>query len=365
MDPKDHPALLEKRVALERKVPWVLLAVMASKALLVFLVLLVLRVPLERMVTREKLADPDRREAKETRVNLVHQAQAVFREWLELLVQLAAMARLDREGSRVCLARKETKAPEDSLVCQDPSDCRVYLALPARRERMETSDRWVHLVLLAPEVLRVPAELAVLKVLPVVSVQWEVLVRREKAVKQATQDHLESLVLGDPEERLVRREKPAHPELLDLPVHADPPEMTVPRATPVLLASQETPVPLVSLVLVVLMVYQVTKEMMEMPDSLALQVHLARLEYQDLRAKGDLLDQQVRRADKERRDPRERLEPRGLLVKLVLWDLRVLLERVVPRDCVESLALWVSKDSLDLLVKTALLDLSDLLDFPV
>lgn len=41
----------------------------------------------------------------------------------------------------------------------------------------------------------------------------------------------------DPEERLVRREKPAHPELLDLPVHADPPEMTVPRATPYVTAA--------------------------------------------------------------------------------------------------------------------------------
>lgn len=36
----------------------------------------------------------------------------------------------------------------------------------------------------------------------------------------------------DPEERLARREKPAHQEPLDPPVHADPLEMTVPRATP-------------------------------------------------------------------------------------------------------------------------------------
>lgn len=39
---------------------------------------------------------------------------------------------------------------------------------------------------------------------------------------------------------------------------------------------------------------------------------------------------------------REKLEQRGLLEKLGLWDLRDLLERVVLRDCVEYLVLlWV------------------------
>lgn len=36
----------------------------------------------------------------------------------------AATVSLDREDSRVCLARKETKDPEDSRVYQDPSVCR-------------------------------------------------------------------------------------------------------------------------------------------------------------------------------------------------------------------------------------------------
>lgn len=105
--------------------------------------------------------------------------------------------------------------------------------------------------------------------------------------------------------------------------------------------------------------------MMERPDSLALQVHLVRLEYQDLLAKGVLLDEQVKRADKERRDPREKLEQRGLLGKLDLWDLRGLPERLVLRDCVESPALLGNKDSLVLLARTALLDLLDPLDFLV
>lgn len=227
---------------------------MAFKVLLVFPVLLVLRAPLERTVTREKLVDLDRKEAKETRVNLVHLAQVVFRVWSELLVQLAVTARLDQEDSRACLAKKETKDPEDSPVYQDPSGCRVCQAPPVRRERTETWGRWVHQVLLVQEALRVPAEPVVHKALLVALVQWEELVRREKPVRLATRDHLESLVSEAPEERPVRREKPAHLELPDPPVAADPLEMTVPRVTLVLSASQETLVPLVSLVLLVLMV---------------------------------------------------------------------------------------------------------------
>lgn len=99
-----------------------------------------------------------------------------------------------------------------------------------------------------------------------------------------------------------------------------------------------------------------------MPDNQALQVHLVRLEYQDLRVKGDLLEKQVRRANKEKKDPREKLEPRGLMGKLDLWDLRGPLGRTVLRDCVEFLALLVSKGYLVLLVKTAPLDLLDPLD---
>lgn len=68
-----------KREALARKVPWALLAAMASKVLLGFLVQPVLRVPPERTEIREKLAAQDRREAKVTRVNWVHQARLVFK----------------------------------------------------------------------------------------------------------------------------------------------------------------------------------------------------------------------------------------------------------------------------------------------
>lgn len=231
---------------------------------------------------------------------------------MELLVQRAVMVSLDPEDSRVCLDRKETKDLEDSPVFLDPLGCRGCLDLLVRKERMETSEQWVHLVLLVPEVLKVLVEPVEPKVLLVVSVQWEVSVRREKLERLATQDRLESLVSEAPEERLVRREKPAHQGLLDHPAVADPLEMTVPRVTLVLLASQEILAHLVSLVLLALMVYQVTKEMMERPGNLALQVHPVKLEYQDLPANGDLLDKRVRKANKEKRDPREKPEQRGL-----------------------------------------------------
>lgn len=285
---------------------------MAFRVPSVFLVQPVLRAPPERMEIREKSADPDRKEAKETRVNWVHQAQAVFRVSSEHLVQRAAMVSLDPEDNRVCLDRKETKDPEDSPAFLDPSGCRGCLDLLVRKERMETSAQWVHLVLLAPEVLKVLVEPVEPKVLLVVSVQWEVSVRREKLERLATLDRLESLVSEVAEERLGRREKPVHPGLPDHLAAADPLEMMVPRVTLVLLASPETLAPLVSLVLVALMVYQVTKEMMERLGNLALQVHPVKLEYQDLLANGDLLDKQVRKANKERKDPREKLEQRGL-----------------------------------------------------
>lgn len=170
---------------------------MVFKVLLVFLVLLVLKVHLERTETRVKWADLDRREAKETRVNSVHQVQVVSKVWLALLVQLAAMGSLDQEDNRVCLARRETKDQEDSQVFQDPSDFRACRVLLVRRERMETLDQWVHLVLLVPEVRRVPVEPMEHKVFLAVLDQWVLLVRREKPVRRVTQDHRERLVAKD------------------------------------------------------------------------------------------------------------------------------------------------------------------------
>lgn len=69
--------LLERREHLVRKDLKVLLVVMASRVLLVCPDLLDLRVHLERMVTRERLESPVRREAKPTRENRVLLAQLV------------------------------------------------------------------------------------------------------------------------------------------------------------------------------------------------------------------------------------------------------------------------------------------------
>lgn len=51
--------------------------------------------------------------------------------------------------------------------------------------------------------------------------------------------------------------------------------------------------------------------------------------------------------------------------KLDPWDLKGLLERLVLRACGGSPVLWVNKDSLVPLAKTALLDLLDPLDSSV
>ncbi|KAG7229043.1 hypothetical protein INR49_013162 [Caranx melampygus] len=322
----------------------------------------------EKKEAREKSADLDRREAKETRgppgpgglqerPNVVITFGYIYLSPLSPGEMLGSDGEAGPRGQQGMFGQKGDEGPRGFPGLPGPIGLQGLPGPPG--EKGENGDVGpmvirivftynpvrVHLVLLAPEVLRAPAEPA------------------EKPERLETQDHLENLVLVAPEERRVRREKLAHQELLDPPVVVDPLEMMVPRVTLVLSGSQETLVPLVSLVLLVLMVYQATKEMTERPVNLALRVHLVKLEYQDLLAKGDLLDERVKRADKEKRDPRERLEQRDLLGKPDPWDLRAPLESLVLRVCVESLALLVSKVSLVPLVKTALLDLWDPLDF--
>jgi len=138
MDPRGALAPLVKKEDLERKVPWVLLVEMASKALLVYLVPRALKAHPERTVTRVRLVNLDRREAKQTRVNKDRQVQLVFRALSELPVQLAVMGSPGPEVSRACLARRETRGHEVSPACQDPSDCRDCPAHQARRERTVT-----------------------------------------------------------------------------------------------------------------------------------------------------------------------------------------------------------------------------------
>lgn len=71
-DPRD---LLERRVLRVRKDLLVLPAGMASKVQLDSQAQPDLRVHLERMVTREKLENQVKREARVTKANMVHQVQ--------------------------------------------------------------------------------------------------------------------------------------------------------------------------------------------------------------------------------------------------------------------------------------------------
>lgn len=100
--------------------------------------------------------------------------------------------------------------------------------------------------------------------------------------------------------------------------------------------------------------------MMESPVSLVPLVHLGKLEYQAHLVNGDPWGQQDIRADKEKKDPRENLEPRDLWVKPDPSDPRDPLAKPVLKDCVVSPGLLGNKDCLVLPVKTALQDPWDL-----
>lgn len=319
--------LLEKKVHLERKDLRVQLVVMESRVRSVCPAPRGLRVHLERMVTRERSESPDRREAKPTKENRVLLVRPVSKVPSVPQVLPELMESQVPEVSRVCSGRRETKAPEVSPVLLVPSGCRVFLDPLVRRERMATSVQWVLLVHLVPEVLRVPVELMVLKVLLAVWGRWDPWVRRVNKVRLETQDLPESLELGDPKARGVRREKPALPEPLVPLVLRDPPEMTVQRVTPVLSASLEILALLESLVLLARTESLARRERMVKPDNQDRRDHREKLAPQDPPAREDLQELLVRRADKERRAPRERLEQRVLQVKPDQSD---------PRDPPES-----------------------------
>lgn len=90
-------------------------------------------------------------------------------------------------------------------------------------------------------------------------------------------------------------------------------------------------------------------------------VHLEKRDHQDLLASAEARGLLVLKADKERRAPRVRPDPRVHQVKLDQLALRGLLESLVLKDLEEFLALWVNKGFLVLLDKMAHLDRWDLL----
>lgn len=254
------------------------------------------------------------------------------------------MESLVPEVSRVCLDRREMKVPEASPDPRVLLVCRGFLDLQVKRGRTVMSGRWAHPVPLVPEVLKVPVELMVRKVHQVVWAPWDPWVRRVNKERPETQDHLESLVLGDPKVREERKEKLAPLELPDLLVPKDPPEMTVQRATPVPLDSLETPALLESQVLLELTEKQERRERMVRPVNRDLQVRQEKPAHLDHLARGDLRGLPVQRAGKERRAQRVKQVPRVQQVKQDQLAPRDLLESPVQRVCVESPAPLVNKD---------------------
>ncbi|KAA8580958.1 hypothetical protein FQN60_013916 [Etheostoma spectabile] len=221
---------------------------------------------------------------------------------------------------------------------------RGFLDLLVKRERTVTLAPWALLVPLVPEVLRVLVELMDHKALQVVWAPWDPWVRRVNKGRPETQDHPERLELGDLKAKEERKERLDPLELLDLLVLKDPLEMTVQRATLVLLDSLETLVLLVSQVLLALMENQERRERMGKLVSRVLQVHQEKLAHRDHLAREDLRGLLVQRADKERRALRVRQVPRVQQEKRDQLDPRDLQESLVQRVCVGSLALSVNKD---------------------
>jgi len=259
-------------------------------------------------------------------------------------VLLELMESLGPEVSRVCLDRREMKVPEVSLDPPVPSVCRGFLDLLVRRERTVMLAPWALLVPLVPEVPRVLVELMVHKVLQAEWAPWDLWERRVNKVKLETQDHLESLELGDLKAREEKKERLAPLVLPDLLVPKDPPEMMVQRATLVLSVFLETLVHLESQVLLAQMEKQERRERMVRLVNRDHRVHQEKLVHLAHLARGDLRGLLVQRAGKERKALRVRPVPRVQQVKQDQLGPRDLQESLVQRVYVESPALSVNKD---------------------
>lgn len=204
--------------------------------------------PQERMETRERLESLVRREARETKENTVPPVLLAHKARLEPPVPLVLTESPVPEASRVCLVRREMTGPEDSPDPPAQLDCRAYLALPVRKERLEMLDRWVRPVPQAPEAPPDPRELTDPRGHQVASetpALWE---RRAIRVRQESQDFRENLDRRVREESEERRESPVLPVLPGLPVPKVPPETTGPKEAPVPVVSLAILAPLESLV---------------------------------------------------------------------------------------------------------------------
>lgn len=287
--------------------------------------------PLERMEIRERSESRARRVAKERKASRVPLVLLVHKVPSVNLVHLERTESPDPEVSRVCSVRKETKVPEASPDLQVPSASRGCQDLQARRERLVTWVRWVHLVLPDPEALLDHREQMDPKDPQVVSVTLELLERRVTLVKQESPDCRETSALRVQEASEERRESLVPLAPLDRPVQKVHLEMTVPKAALAQVVSPEILAPLASLALLVWMELLVTREMTERLASRVLLDPLVKLGRLDLQERGVLLDLLGLREDRERKEPRASPAWRVLLERLALLDLKVLLASRVLR----------------------------------
>lgn len=202
----------------------------------------------ERMETRESSESQARKEARVTKENMVHPVPLALKDLSELPVLPVQMVSLVPEVSRVCLARRETKDPEDSLDLLAQLGCRVCLDHLVRKAKPETLDKWVHLAPLVPEAPQGPQELMAHRDHLAVSEILVLLEKRETLVKQESPVFREKLAHQVQEESEEKRESLVRLVQLDLLAPRVPPEMTVLKAAQVQVVSLETPALLESLV---------------------------------------------------------------------------------------------------------------------
>lgn len=234
----------------ERKDLKVRLAEMVSRVQWAFLGQEDHLVPLGRTEIRENSESLARRALKVTRASTVHQALPDHRDLLERPVLLVQMESPAPEVSRVCLVRRETKDPEDSLGPPARLDCRACLDPRARKERPETLDKWDPPDLLAPEDHPVPLELTGRRDPLVASETLALWERRETQGRLASLVFKEKSVHRAPGESAERRERLVRLVQLDPLDQRDPLEMTVLKAALVRVASlvtQDLPESLVQL----------------------------------------------------------------------------------------------------------------------
>lgn len=152
------------------------------------------------------------------------------------------------EVSRVCLARREMKDPEDSLDLQAQLVCRAYLVHLVRKVKLEMLVKWVHQAPLVLEVPQDPQEPMVLRDLLAVLETPVLSEKREIPVKRENQGPREKLAHQVQEESEEKRERLVRLVLLDLLARKDPLETMVQKAAQVQVVSLVTLVPLESLV---------------------------------------------------------------------------------------------------------------------